>query len=84
MTSSIRKARTILKAGGQGKTRKRHLLVSDLGVGELATVGSSDGSLGSGESSESGGSQSGDASKGLASASLQVLDRELATYHQNQ
>ena len=49
-------------------------------MGELATVGSSDGSLSNSESSESGGSQSGDSSDGLASLSLQVLDRELATY----
>ena len=58
-----------------------HLLVSDFGVGQLATIGSGDRSLCSGESGECWGSQAGYTSDALASLSLQVMDRELATYN---
>ena len=75
LTSSIRKARTILH-----KLRnKKIILVSDLSVSKFATIRSGHSSLGDGELSHAGVSQSGDASEGLASISLQVLDSQLAT-----
>ena len=61
-------------------TLQSKLLVSDFSMSKFATVGSGDGSLGDSESSHFGGSESGDTGQGLGGASLQVLDRELATY----
>ena len=60
-------------------TQQSDLLVSDFTMSKFATVGSGNGSLGDGELSHSGGSQSGDARERLSSISLQVLDCELAT-----
>ncbi len=53
--------------------------ISDLSVSQLAAVGTSNSSLGSGESAECGRSQSGDAREAGVSLSLQVLDRESTT-----
>ena len=56
------------------------LLVSNIRVSQFASVGSGDASLGSGKSAERGSLQSGDTCGSEGSPSLQVLDRELATY----
>jgi len=48
-------------------------------MSEFATISSGHGSLGHGELSDAGVSQSGDTSEALGSASLQVLDGQLAT-----
>ena len=82
--ASVSSSASPLRSRKHGRSYKHKgrlfLLVSNIRVSQFASVGSGDASLGSGKSAERGSLQSGDTCGSEGSPSLQVLDRELATY----